>query len=109
MQSAEDISWLNDMSAMAQNLGFANMEQPPSAKVTIPVALLSAFVVYYLLAVVKKPKVAGGNGRLRELYQQHCPSLWESYWPTFWALNAHVSSIVRAFIQRPPPFISYER
>eukprot|EP00731_Ephydatia_muelleri_P009626 Em0005g212a len=109
MLSAEDLGWLSDVSAMAQNWGVANIEQPPSAKVTIPVALLAAFVAYYLLAVVKKPKVVGGNGELRALYEQHCPSLWESYWPTFWALNAHVSSIVRAFIQRHPPNISYER
>lgn len=60
------------------------------------------FWLYYLLLVVGRPRVVGGGSQFRSLLLRHCHSLSRSYWPTFWAYHAHLTTVLRPVLQRPP-------
>ena len=64
--------------------------------------LPAVYVIYYLTAVVRKPKVICGDKRLRKAIREHCPIFFEPYWPPLWAFNNHVMTILRAKLQRNP-------
>ena len=40
------------------------------------------------------------EGPLFNALKEHCPILFESYWPTLWGYNRHITSIFRAKFQR---------
>ena len=72
------------------------------------IALIVIYVLYYLMMVVGKPKVMCSGNRLKEAVIEYCPILFECYWPTVWAFNNHLMTIVRAKCQRIPD-IQYDR
>ena len=72
------------------------------------IGLIVIYVLYYLMMVVGKPKVICSGNRLKEAIIEYCPILFECYWPTVWAFNNHVMTIVRAKCQRCP-VIQYDR
>ena len=76
----------------------------------LALALLSCvvlYVSYYLGWVAGKPRVVGG-GQLRDKLLKDCPILSQTYWPTIWAFNRHLSTGARFLLQRPPK-INYRR
>ena len=85
----------------------ANMSMTATVSVLV---LLSAalFTLYYLLRVVNMPRVIGGGTKLRKHILSYCPILSQYYYPTPWAFNRHLSTIVRALLQRCPQ-VSYDR
>ena len=60
------------------------------------------------MMVVAKPKVICSGKRLKEAIVEYCPIFFECYWPTVWAFNNHLMTIIRARWQRFPE-IQYER
>ena len=72
------------------------------------IGLLVIYITYYLMMVVAKPKVICSGKRLKEAIVEYCPILFECYWPTVWAFNNHLMTIIRARWQRSPE-IQYER
>ena len=69
---------------------------------------LALYFLYYLLFTVNKPRVAGARGKFHSMLMESCPTLSAYYWPTFWAFNCHLNTIVRFVLQRPPS-ITYRR
>ena len=75
---------------------------PRAALAVCSVGLLVLYAIYYYVFVVGPPRVVCCDaGKLRAL-RTHCPALFESYWPTVWAPQAHVQTILRVLTQRPP-------
>jgi abhydrolase domain-containing protein 1/3 len=67
---------------------------------TILLGISSAYILYYYVIVVDKPKVfAHKESEILPSIEKHCPILFESYWPTFWGFHAHITSIFRARFQ----------
>ena len=72
------------------------------------IGLILIYISYYLMMVVAKPKVVCSGKRLKEAIVECCPIFFECYWPTVWAFNNHLMTIIRARWQRFPE-IQYER
>ena len=71
--------------------------------------LLALYLGYYLFFVVSKPRVVGGGKEFRNLVLTHCPSLSRRYWPTPWAFHAHLTTILRALMQKKSPPLEFKR
>lgn len=69
--------------------------------------LLLAYIAYYFGWVAGRPQVVGA-GVLKETLIKKCPILSECYWPTFWAYQCHLSTIMRFLLQKNPS-ITYRR
>lgn len=69
--------------------------------------IILAYACYYLGWIASKPKVIG-SGQLKERLLKSCPILSECYWPTFWGIQCHVSTIARCLLQKDPQ-IKYSR
>lgn len=64
--------------------------------------LLFCYVIYYRKYAVGYPKlVCCDTGRKRAL-QEHCPILFQRYFPPMWAIQAHVQTVGRALLQTHP-------
>lgn len=72
------------------------------------IVLIVGYLIYYLMIVVAKPKVICGGKRLKDAIVEHCPIFFECYWPSPWAFNSHLMTILRARWQRCPE-VHYER
>ena len=72
------------------------------------VLCLVLYLFYYIFFVVNKPKVVGGGCRFMKHLLAHCPSLNKYYWPTFWAFQHHLTTVLRVFLQKSPP-VRYNR
>ena len=70
--------------------------------------LLASYVLYYLIFVVKRPRIYGRPGGVKDRILRGCPILSRSYWPPFWAWNCHMCTIGRPLMQKKP-CLSYER
>lgn len=64
--------------------------------------LICIYVIYYRLFNVTRPRVVCKDVDRLEGLRRHCPALFEPYWPTFWAPQGHVQSIVRLLMQQAP-------
>lgn len=73
---------------------------------TVLCTLVAAFyLIFYFGWVAGKPKVFGGDAKknqlnLKELLLKHCPILSQTYWPTFWAFQCHLTTILRFILQK---------
>ena len=74
----------------------------------LPSFFLALYTFYYLLFVVNKPRVVGAGGEFHKMVVKCCPTLSSSYRPTFWAFHCHLTTILRAVLQKPPN-ITYKR
>jgi len=74
---------------------------------SLMLGLTAAYVIYYLVFVVKKP-VLSCNPRMRQFLGKHCPLLEENYWPTIWCIEARVQTIFRSLFQSCP-HVPYDR
>ena len=70
--------------------------------------LSAIYLVYYLTAVVARPTVVCSGKRLRAAVVEHCPIFFELYWPSVWACNNHLMTIIRSKLQQSPR-IQYKR
>ncbi|CAI8057051.1 Phospholipase ABHD3 [Geodia barretti] len=64
--------------------------------------LICIYVIYYRLFNVTRPRVVCKDADRLQGLRRHCPALFEHYWPTFWAPQGHVQSIVRLLMQQAP-------
>ena len=48
------------------------------------------------------------SSKLAAVLRRDCPILSESYWPTPWAFNCHLATILRSSLQRDAP-VQYKR
>ena len=69
---------------------------------TLLLALLLAYLAYYLSAVVHTPRVVGGSVRLTELVSSACPVVRQRYWPLLWAPQTHLQTFLRVALQSYP-------
>ena len=71
--------------------------------ITIICTLIVAYIIFYSGWVAAKPKVYGGGVKkkqLREMLLKHCPILSQTYWPTFWAFQCHLTTVLRFILQK---------
>ena len=64
--------------------------------------LLTIYYVYYRVCVVSVPRVVCADKRRLSALRKHCPVFFEEFWPTFWAPQAHMQTIIRVVIQTFP-------
>ena len=72
------------------------------------IGLIVIYILYYLMIVVAKPKVICSGKRLKEAIVEYCPIFFEYYWPTVWAFNNHLITLITAKCQHAP-HIEYRR
>lgn len=65
-------------------------------------ALFLAYLFYYRLYVVAPPQVVCADVASLAALREHCPALFERYWPTPWASPAYMQTVLRAVIQTYP-------
>ena len=72
-------------------------------------ALFAVYTCHYLLCVVRPPKVVCSDPAKVKWLEENCPVFFQSYWPTAWAPQAHMQTIVRAVVQRYHALKLYRR
>ncbi|BFZ05379.1 hypothetical protein BsWGS_08418 [Bradybaena similaris] len=77
------------------------LPENPSAFLCLGFALL--YALYYFFYVGKRPEIACGDEDLRRFIEQHCPISREKYWPTWWCIESHAQTLVRAALQADLP------
>ena len=56
------------------------------------------------MAVIHRPKVICGQGRLRQFIEKRLPGITKGYYyPTYWAPGGHLQTLFRAIFQMLPP------
>ena len=65
-------------------------------------AVLLLYLLYYRLAIVARPSVVCSDPDRLAVLRRHCPVFFEEFWPTVWAVQAHMQSIIRVAIQTFP-------
>ena len=83
-------------------------EYQPSWGVLLVVCGVVVYFGWYYLLVVHKPRLVGGGTTLKQHILNHCPILSHYYYPTFWAVNCHFTTIGRAILQKCPG-VTYDR
>lgn len=63
------------------------------------IALFAVYTCHYLLYVVRPPRVVCSDLAKVKWLEAHCPVFFERYWPTAWAPQAHMQTILRAVVQ----------
>lgn len=66
------------------------------------------YIIYYFAYVVKRPQIACGDKKLRQLITSHCSIASERFWPTWWCFESRFQTVLRALIQSSPK-VDYER
>ena len=78
--------------------------------ITLPVTVVLGYFIWYRICAVRKPNLHCREGPLRRFLIKHCPILTERYWPTWWAVNCHMCTILRSVLQKKPsPDTKYDR
>ena len=62
-------------------------------------AVFLLYLLYYRLAIVARPIVVCSDPDRLAALRTHCPVFFEEFWPTVWAAQAHMQSVIRAAIQ----------
>ena len=66
-------------------------------------ALLALYVCHYVLSVVRAPRVVCSDPARVKWLKEHCPAFFEVYWPTPWAPQAHLQTVLRTVVQKLHP------
>lgn len=75
----------------------------PKALLLLSLAIiLVAYYIYYWLCVVSVPRVVCADERRLKALREHCPAFFEEFWPTIWAPQAHMQTVIRVAIQTFP-------
>ncbi|RUS81417.1 hypothetical protein EGW08_010801 [Elysia chlorotica] len=70
--------------------------------IVVAAVLFILYIAYYLLFVVKYPVIACGDSKYKQFLEDHCPIAKEKFWPTWWAFEGRVQTLLRALIQSCP-------
>ncbi|KAI5631710.1 alpha/beta hydrolase fold domain-containing protein [Phthorimaea operculella] len=77
-------------------------------EVLFGLSLSVLYITYYLVEVVKKPKLVCGFGEFRAVLEARVPLVRERYWPTPWCVEARLQtvlgSLLRTRLLQPPAF-----
>ena len=75
----------------------------PRALVLLSLAvLLFAYYAYYRRYVVSVPRVVCADEKRLKALKKHCPAFFEEFWPTVWAPQTHMQTVIRVAIQTFP-------
>ena len=66
------------------------------------ITILIAYYFYYRIYVVSVPKVICADETRLKALKKHCPVFFEEFWPTIWAPQAHMQTVIRVAIQTFP-------
>ncbi len=66
------------------------------------VLMTSLYLLYYRRRVVGKPRVVCSDPDKLLMLKKECPALFEEFWPTPWASQAHMQTVIRVAIQTFP-------
>ena len=66
------------------------------------ITFLIAYYFYYRIYVVSVPKVICADETRLKALKKHCPVFFEEFWPTIWAPQAHMQTVIRVAIQTFP-------
>ncbi|XP_065063657.1 phospholipase ABHD3-like [Rhopilema esculentum] len=66
------------------------------------------YMFYYLLFVVRRPRLICRDGKFRRKLKQHMLIMNEYYWPTFWCFSSHMMTVCCAVFRAKLP-VPYRR
>ncbi|XP_033252937.1 phospholipase ABHD3-like isoform X1 [Drosophila miranda] len=58
-----------------------------------------AYVVYYLIQVVKRPIIACSDGPFKQYLIRKVPTLENKYWPTFWCVESRAQTVLASLLR----------
>ncbi|XP_060652117.1 phospholipase ABHD3 isoform X1 [Drosophila nasuta] len=69
-----------------------------------------AYVVYYLIQVVKRPIIACSEGPFKKYLIRKMPTLENKYWPTFWCVESRAQTVLASLLRSQSlPRVNYRR
>nr|AAL28489.1 GM08242p [Drosophila melanogaster] len=69
-----------------------------------------AYVVYYLIQVVKRPIIACSDGPFKQYLIRKVPTLENKYWPTFWCVESRAQTVLASLLRsKSLPRVNYRR
>ncbi|EDW01536.1 phospholipase ABHD3 isoform X2 [Drosophila grimshawi] len=69
-----------------------------------------AYVVYYLIQVVKRPIIACSDGPFKQYLIKKMPTLENKYWPTFWCVESRAQTVLASLLRsKGLPRVNYRR
>jgi abhydrolase domain-containing protein 1/3 len=78
-------------------------------QLAIGLACFGLYSLYYLLVVVRKPKIySHPSSYLADAIKDECPIFTEHYWPPPWAFGCHFTTVLRSAVQNSVP-VQYRR
>ncbi|XP_062573966.1 phospholipase ABHD3-like [Saccostrea cucullata] len=77
------------------------------SSLSVIVFFIISYLTYYLLFVVKKPRLACRDKKFKNFLLEYCPILHEKFKPTFWCFESRAQTIMRAILKSSPR-VSYE-
>ena len=104
-RQASDLLSLSTPSGLTEGLNCDQLVSVylPRALLLLSLALLlTLYYVYYRVCVVSVPRVVCTDERKLAALKKHCPVFFEEFWPTFWAPQAHMQTIIRVAVQTFP-------
>lgn len=64
--------------------------------------LLTCYVIYYRRYVVCRPELVCCDPERRRTLEENCPALFQDFYPTIWAPQGHMQTLIRAVCQSFP-------
>ncbi|XP_023176836.1 phospholipase ABHD3 isoform X1 [Drosophila hydei] len=69
-----------------------------------------AYVIYYLIQVVKRPIIACAEGPFKQYLFKKMPTLEHKYWPTFWCVESRAQTVLASLLRsKSLPRVDYRR
>ncbi len=99
--------WLLDYSSWLTENSYYGYFCVKTFFVTKPIISLTlssvlCYFIWYRICAVRKPSLHCKEGPLKRYLLEHCTILTERYWPTWWAVNCHMCTILRSTLQKLP-------
>lgn len=64
--------------------------------------VLLCYLIYYRRHIAGRPEVICSDPDRRRLLEERCPALFQTFYPTIWAPQAHMQTVGRALLQTHP-------
>ena len=77
--------------------------------IVVSATALISYFIWYRISAVRKPRIHCKEGPLRTFITENCNILHHNYWPTWWAVNCHLCTVLRSLIQRCHKGVLYDR
>lgn len=72
--------------------------------------IVIAYIIYYLIQVVKRPILAVSNGPFKTFLFRNVPTLEMKFWPTFWCVESRAQTVFASILRSQIiPKIDYRR